>query len=352
MPKVSIIVPVYNVSDFLPRCLDSLVNQTLKDIEIIVVNDGSTDESQAIIDTYSANYPHIIKAFKKQNGGLSDARNFGIKRATGDFLGFVDSDDFVDTTMFKKLYHKAYETDSDIVICAHNTVLLKWKCTIKSSAVHPLKNEHAFGKSIYDSPEILAFSRSYAWNKLYKKEVFENFEFPKGQYFEDSAVVYNILSAAKKIEIVNEPLYNYVVGRSGAITQGADARVFDIIKSCDSIIKHYKKIDKFEALKPEIESLCLMHIHARFALFTKKGSLSLKLKFVDAAFDFIEKNFPNWRENKYYLERRAPYFNAKTVKPYFIARESRNKLKRYYLLNYVKATLLRIMRKVKKLISA
>ena len=116
MPKVSIIVPVYNVSAFLPRCLDSLVNQTLKDIEIIVVNDGSTDESQAIIDTYSANYPHIIKAFKKQNGGLSDARNFGIKRATGDFLGFVDSDDFVDITMFEKLYHKAYETDSDIAI--------------------------------------------------------------------------------------------------------------------------------------------------------------------------------------------------------------------------------------------
>ncbi|MBR6563859.1 MAG: glycosyltransferase, partial [Clostridia bacterium] len=139
MPKVSIIVPVYNVSDFLPRCLDSLVNQTLKDIEIIVVDDGSTDESQAIIDTYSANYPHIIKAFKKQNGGLSDARNFGIKRATGGFLGFVDSDDFVDITMFEKLYSKAYETDSDIVICAHNTVLLKWKCTIKSSAVHPLK---------------------------------------------------------------------------------------------------------------------------------------------------------------------------------------------------------------------
>ena len=107
MVKVSVIVPVYNVEKYLTQCLDSLVNQTLKDIEIIIVNDESPDNSQAIIDKYAKRYPKIIKAYKKKNGGLSDARNYGIERATGDYIGFVDSDDFVELDMYEDLYKAA-----------------------------------------------------------------------------------------------------------------------------------------------------------------------------------------------------------------------------------------------------
>ena len=106
MIKVSVIVPVYNVEDYLARCLDSLVNQTLKEIEIIVVNDGSPDNSQKIIDKYAKKYLNI-KAYKKENGGLSDARNYGIKKANGEYIAFIDSDDFVTTDMYEKMYQKA-----------------------------------------------------------------------------------------------------------------------------------------------------------------------------------------------------------------------------------------------------
>ena len=349
MPKVSIIVPVYNVEKFLPACLDSLVNQTLDDYEVIVVNDGTPDDSQEIIDKYAAEYPDIIKPYVKENGGLSDARNFGMQKASGDFVGFVDSDDFVDVTMFEKLYNRAKETDSDVVICAHNAVNLSKNGEIKKSVFHKVEYAYKFGKSIYESPAILAYAKSYAWNKLYKREVISGYEFPKGQLFEDSAVVYNILSSANKIETVNEPLYYYVVGRAGAITNTVNQRIFDIFKSCESLISYYKKTGKYEELKAEIESLCLMHIQARFATFRKKGSLKLKLKFVDTAFDFFEKYFPNWQNNEYYLKRRSLKLAAYPVKPYDKARESRDTLKAYYKKLYIRNLPPRIIKKVKRL---
>ena len=115
-PKVSIIIPVYNVEKYLKKCLDSVVNQTLKDIEIIVVNDGSPDNSQKIIDEYAKKYSQIA-SYTKENGGLSDARNYGIKKSKGKYLAFIDSDDFIDHDMIKKMYNKAVKENLDIVVC-------------------------------------------------------------------------------------------------------------------------------------------------------------------------------------------------------------------------------------------
>ena len=351
MPKVSIIVPVYNVENYLSKCLDTLVAQTLDDYEIIVVNDGSPDNSQDIIDSYQAKYPDKIKAFTKKNGGLSDARNYGMKYATGEFIGFVDSDDYVDETMFEKLYNRAISTDSDVVICAHDAITLDRNNSIKNSVVHKVENFYEFGKSIYESPAILAYAKSYAWNKLYKYDVIKDYQFPKGQFFEDSAIVYNILSSAKKIEFVNEPLYHYIAGRTGAITTTIDNRIFDVFKSCDSLIEHYKNIGKFELLNEEIESLCLMHIHARFLQLKTKGSLNLKLKYVDTAFSYIEKNFPNWRNNKYYLTRRSAKLAAHPINSYDIARENCVSLKNYYILTYLQRLPDRIFKKIGEIIN-
>ena len=127
MIKVSVIVPVYNVENYLVKCLDSLVHQTLKDIEIIVVNDGSPDNSQNIIDTYVKKYPKKIKAFSKKNGGQGSARNYGLKYAKGEYIAFVDSDDYVDLDMFFKMYNKAKEDNSDIVICGNKNISLDGK---------------------------------------------------------------------------------------------------------------------------------------------------------------------------------------------------------------------------------
>ncbi|HEX7869299.1 MAG TPA: glycosyltransferase family 2 protein, partial [Chryseobacterium sp.] len=115
--KVSVIVPVYNVENYLAKCLDSLVNQTYQNLEILVVNDGSKDGSEEIIKQYSEQYSDKIKAFTKENGGLSDARNFGIDRATGDYFGFVDSDDYVAETMFEEMLGLTEKYDAEMVIC-------------------------------------------------------------------------------------------------------------------------------------------------------------------------------------------------------------------------------------------
>ena len=122
MIKVSVIVPVYNTEKYLAKCLDSLVNQTLKDIEIIVVNDGTKDNSEKIINKYLKKYSKI-RYYKKENGGLSSARNYGIELANGEYVGFVDSDDYVKDGMFSKMYECAIKNNSDIVVC--DTIMKK-----------------------------------------------------------------------------------------------------------------------------------------------------------------------------------------------------------------------------------
>lgn len=117
MKKISIIVAVYNVEKELRRCLESLVNQTFKDIEILVVNDGSPDNSQAIIDEYVEKYPDMVKSYVKENGGVSSARNFGLKRANGEYITFIDSDDTIDLRYLEVLYKNIIETGADVATC-------------------------------------------------------------------------------------------------------------------------------------------------------------------------------------------------------------------------------------------
>lgn len=118
MPKVSVIIPVYNVQEYLRECLDSLVNQTIKeDLEVIIVNDGSKDKSQNIIDEYVEKYPKLFKSYIKENGGQGSARNYGVKKASGEYIGFVDSDDYIENDMYEILYNEGIKKKLDIVVC-------------------------------------------------------------------------------------------------------------------------------------------------------------------------------------------------------------------------------------------
>ena len=172
--KVSIIVPVYNVEEYLARCLDSLVNQSLKDIEIIVVNDGSPDNSQKIIDNYCKKYKNI-KSFIKKNGGLSDTRNFGIKKSHGDYLIFIDSDDYVKETMLEKMWNVAINKNVDIVVCNCIQVYENgFEQEIKSN----LEMSDDNIKNYLISPPM-------ACTMLYKKELFDDKKFKKNIFYED-----------------------------------------------------------------------------------------------------------------------------------------------------------------------
>ena len=156
MIKVSVIVPVYNVDKYIRRCIASLVKQTLQGIEIIIVDDGSTDNSETIIKEYMK-YNEQIKYFRKENGGLSDARNYGLKFASGEYVAFLDSDDYVEADMYEKMYKKALKEDSDMVECN-----FYW-----TYGRYGGKNKKDIGYRYYGKQEMFETGRVVAWNKLY-----------------------------------------------------------------------------------------------------------------------------------------------------------------------------------------
>lgn len=292
--KVSVIVPVYNVEQYLGKCLDSLVSQTLEDIEILVVNDGSPDNSQAIIDDYATRYPDKIRPFVKENGGLSDARNFGVARARGEYLGFIDSDDYVDIDMFEKMYQKAAETGAQVVCCP-----LSHEFANKTGKT--FYDGTVFGNNVRNSPKILTYANSVAPNKIYHRAFWleHNFQFPIRQWFEDSYLIYNVMLAANKVELVNIPFMHYVHFREESITNSFDMRVFDIFKSVESIVAYYKEQGAFDAAEEELEYICLRHMMARIKLLRRAPSCKIGLDYIRRMRAFLNRNFPQWKKDPY-----------------------------------------------------
>lgn len=293
--KVSIIVPVYGVEEWLARCLHSLVNQTLKDIEIIVVNDGSPDDSQRIIDEYVKKYPDLVFGYKKENGGLSDARNYGMKYATGEYLAFVDSDDYVDLTMYEKLYNKAMEEESDAVVCAYYKVNEN-KQTRKSAQKGTM---HLFGKNIRENPSMLITLAPYAWNKLIRRSVFEKsgITFPKGIIFEDICTMYPVLLHCNKVSKVDEELYYYIDEREGSILNTYSPKKMQILDSFEILNDRFIEAGEFERFHDQLVTLNLRHTYFRFYEFHLYKKRSFQFKFIHRAFKQFKKYFPDWREN-------------------------------------------------------
>ncbi|MGM0874213.1 MAG: glycosyltransferase family 2 protein [Bacillota bacterium] len=225
MPAISIIVPIYNVEQYLHRCLDSILAQTFTDFELILVNDGSTDNSGEICDLY-AEKDTRIKIIYKKNGGLSDARNSGIKIAQGDFIGFIDSDDWIEPNMYEILYNLCIENNVDISTCSFNI----WdkgerrKVKINKKSVTVLDSKTAL-QNMYDGK----LPGYVAWNKLYKKHIFETIRFPKGRIYEDAAIMYRVYDSTNGIAFIEYPLYNYIYRESSITRSEFSEKRFDVV---------------------------------------------------------------------------------------------------------------------------
>ncbi len=281
--KISVIVPIYNVEKYLRKCLDSLVNQTFKDYEVILVNDGSTDSSQEIIDEYTSKYS-CLKSFKKKNGGMSSARNLGLKHATGDYLAFVDSDDFVELDFLEKMYDKAISTKSDVTICDYYSLNEEEKRYIKCHM------EYSCDQRI----EYL-LSPPMVWCKLIKKDVMKKVIFKEGIYYEDLDFCVKLFPYVKKISFVDEPLYDYYLQHSGSImTQKTfNDHLLDIFTVLEDSKKQLKK-DNFK----EIEYIYITHLlrtaTLRFLDYPNTKEYLLKINSI------MKTEFPKWRDNEYY----------------------------------------------------
>ena len=291
MIKVSVIVPVYNVYDYLDKCLDSLVRQTLKEIEIIVVNDGSPDNSQEIIDKYAKDYPEKIKAFKKENGGLSDARNYGIKKATGEYIAFVDSDDYVSIDMYDKMYNKAKSGNFDMVVCDLNYVYNDRIVRAYSNVKHDTTDIKKAMLNIYPA----------AWNKIFKRKFFENLEFKKKVWFEDVEFLYRILPLIKTIGVVNEPFYQYLQ-REGSITKKQDMRIYNYIDNLNGLVTYYKDNKLYSQYQKELEYVYVRYMYATFIKQATNFDREEYKKAIDKAKLNVKDNFPKYYKNSYFYK--------------------------------------------------
>ena len=291
--KVSVVVPVWNVEKYLKKCLESLVNQTLNDIEIIVVNDGSPDNSQVIIDEYVEMYPGKVVSVVQDNAGQGAARNTGIAIAKGEYIAFVDSDDYVDLCMYEKLYRNAKDNSSDIVICG-NYVLMASGKLIGNSAYRDLKlTEHVNA----------LFGQTVVWNKLFKASLIQNsdFIFRSGVWYEDSDYSFKCVANANVITFVDEPLYYYFLREGSTMNNSNVVRNLEQLQMFDEMLSYCEKHGIYEKYFHEIEFMCIEHLYIAtiVRIVRADASQNLKKKCYEEIFEYVKQKFPNYRENIY-----------------------------------------------------
>lgn len=214
---VSIIVPIYNVEAYLEACLESLIRQTYRDIEIILVNDGSTDNSLGICEAYVKKDSRIT-VYNKGNGGLSDARNYGLEHSTGDLITFVDSDDYVSEDYIACLYNALLETDSDIAVASfyYDRDGKIWPSSSEDDFQEVL-SAYEMMERLYISEKVPRVTYTLSWAKLYKKSLFDTIRFPVGKIHEDEFTTYKLYIEAERMVYINHPIYFYRQ-RSSSIT--------------------------------------------------------------------------------------------------------------------------------------
>lgn len=250
---VSIIVPIYNVESYLKKCVCSIVEQTYTNLEIILVDDGSTDNSGIIADQISKKDCRI-KVYHKKNGGLSDARNFGMKQAHGDFIEFVDSDDYVSPEIIQHQLFLIKKYDAEIAIIDPIHIFENDKKKfVKSSKIIEYDTQDAIVEMLYQRSFLVS-----AWGKLFRNSLFYQIEFPKGKLFEDSAIMYKVFENAKKIIYSNAKYYAYVHRKNSITTQSFSKKDLDILPITKTIENHYNSNNVIlKAAKSYRMSACL-----------------------------------------------------------------------------------------------
>ncbi len=253
-PIISVIVPVYNIEKYLYTCLESILNQTFSNIEIICVNDGSTDKSRKILEIF-ANKDSRIKIVDKENGGLSSARNAGMKVATGEFYSFVDGDDWIENTMLEKLYNSVTSFNTDIAICGVHQFNETEQKIDDSNPYYTLDffDWHLDNRD-FSYKEVKPYLMDVcvmAWNKLYRKSFIDecNAWFPDGLIFEDGPFFFSIFFKTKRVSIVRDYLYFYRTNRKGSIIKKGGMQFLDIIDVTELMYNSIKDLPDYKDIQ-------------------------------------------------------------------------------------------------------
>jgi len=289
--KISIIVPCYKVEKYLPRCLDSLVNQTLPDIEIICINDGSPDNCINILKEYREKYGEKIVIIDKQNEGVWRGRKDGIKKAQGEFIGFVDSDDYVALDFAEKLYTAAKKNDADIAVCGFDRIDLDTgNLYSREMTKFPVKTFN-----IQENPGLLLEVNTALWNKVYKsallKDLYELKNIPV--VLEDMSFLQLLYFKSNKIVFLNESLVFYTVRGDSAINSVVYNQIPTIFAAMNEIRSVYEKNNP--AMLNYLDSCVFLHLCIALMHKVHRNKNAEFNRIFNETFLFVNNNFPNWK---------------------------------------------------------
>ncbi len=312
---VSVVIPVYNTQKYLRRSMDALLSQTIdkKDLEIIAVDDGSTDNCPEILRQYQEEYPEVVKVYRKNNGGQASARNLGIQKATGDYIGFADSDDYVDKTLFQKLYEKAVKEDADLTECHYHSMLEQDTLdenglpTYKEIGTRGTISAHEDVRELFLNPQVSP------WNKLYKREILikNGITFPEGMIYEDTAFYIKTLPFIKKHAYVDEKLVYYCVRPNSTMTGNLGNKVGDIFKVFDDIIEFFRRNGLFGKYRDELEYFCVKTAFcSNISRIGRVDRPAMRRELYDKTFTFVNKFFPDYRKNRYFKGKIGMYIKS------------------------------------------
>ena len=298
MKKVSVIVPVYNVEKYIEKCLESIKRQSFDDFECLIINDGTKDNSIEVAKRLVGNDDRFV-FYDKENGGLSDARNYGIEKANGEYLSFIDSDDYIDEDLLKLAYDKATKHNSDIVCF---DMIYEWE----NRNLEVSKGANFEEVTDYKENRNVVFINNSANNKLYKKEFLKDRRFIKGMWYEDLAVIPTWLAEANNVSYVDKPLY-YYVQREGSITHHPDERLFDVYKALSMVKKELNLTSK--DIKDLYFDNCLVMTTLRIKDFDDKAT---RLSYYKKNIELLNKEYPNWfndvkKEKRYSLKQKIVF---------------------------------------------
>ena len=296
MVDISVIVPAYNVEKYISSCLNSLLNQTKKEIEIIVIDDGSTDNTLNILNEYKKNNPSKIHVVSQENQGLSITRNNGIKLSTGKYILFVDGDDEIDINLLKNLWDKLEEFPYDVIAFKVEVIYPNKKIIVNPGITSDIKNFNLDSKK-----KFLTDMYCMACNKIYKKDLFKDntLLFTPNTWFEDVLLMHKLIPNLTSLGYLDFPGYKYYQ-RENSITYTYSDKLKDINFVLEKILEYYKKNDLYSIYKSELEYI---YVRYMFATYIKRlAKTKNKQKFNDGilySLNCVNKTFPNYKKNIY-----------------------------------------------------
>ena len=295
--KVSIVIPVYNAEKFLKKCMEPLVNQTLQDIEIICVDDGSKDSSGSIIDEYQKKYPSKVKAFHKENGGEWSARTFGLKKAVGEYVGFMDNDDVPEITWAEKLYEAAKNNNADIAFCGYDRIDLDTGKVIATE----MTQYGTMNKEVDFNDDFIVYANPSLWNKIYKLERVKGLEFLPFRGCNDTLfLIHSYMYGVKKLTFIPDVLYHYSL-RSSSQIHNMNAQDIENLKKYLLVTKENAiKEGIYEEFKYCLDEMAFLHLGISWMyMVSYDKSVNMRKMMKDVTI-YLDNNFKTWRKSKFF----------------------------------------------------